>query len=263
MSGMTRRMLLGGLFASIALPALARDDDMRPVGGPRRMRWGYGAPRRHYRGYLPPENQANLGYQGHNKVLSHAPESARRVVMMGDSITYAWGRMQGAFFEQHGIVDRGIGGETSGQMLLRFSSDVLSLKPEVVHIMAGTNDIAAWRRPYNADLTRQNIQAMAEQAKDNGIIVILASVPPITNWVRRNPGDRVNTLRSLNDWIKDLCDKGDYTYCDYWPAMSGPGGRMKPGYARDGVHPTLAGYAAMNPVLLAAIDTALSKKRAG
>jgi lysophospholipase L1-like esterase len=263
MHDMTRRMLLGGVFASLALPALARrDDDPQPVPGRTRVRTVYRrAPARHHRWPVPPENEPNLAYQGHNRLLRAGPASARRVVMMGDSITYAWGHEQGVFFRQNGLVDRGIGGETSAQMLLRFDSDVIAVAPRIVHIMAGTNDLAALRHPYDGDATRRNIQAMAARAKEKDITVILASVPPASGFSspRREPG--IVSLKKLNVWIRDLCEKSGYTYCDYWPALRF-GDRLKPGYGKDGVHPNAAGYAVMGPVLLAAIDAAL-KKHAG
>jgi lysophospholipase L1-like esterase len=174
---------------------------------------------------------------------------------MGDSITYNWEHMTRPFFKQHGLVDRGIGGETSAQMLLRFKPDVLELKPRVVHILAGTNDLAALRRPYDGELTRRNIEAMAAQANEAGIRVILASVTPATGF-RWGPPAEV-ALTALNVWIHDLCTRNGYTYCDYWPVLRGMGNRLKPGYSRDSVHPNPAAYAAMGPVLLAAIDVAL------
>src|SRR6185295_5095652 len=159
MTEMTRRTLLGGVFTAIALPAMAgRNDDPRPVTGPKRFYM-----RRPYRVLgprwpVPPENEPNLAYQGHNKLLLAGPARARRVVMMGDSITYNWDRFCRPFFTAHGLVDRGIGGETSAQMLLRFKPDVIELKPQAVHLMAGTNDLAALRHPYDGEATRRNIE---------------------------------------------------------------------------------------------------------
>jgi lysophospholipase L1-like esterase len=259
MSNMTRRMLLGGVFATIASPALAgRDDDARPVVAHKHLRARY--PQHSYRAVrrrwpVPPENEPNLAYQGHNKLLLAGPPSARRVVLMGDSITYNWEPMSRPFFKEYGLVDRGIGGETSAQMLLRFVPDVVELKPQAVHIMAGTNDLAALRRPYDGELTRRNIEAMATQAREAGIRVILASVTPATGFRWGKPAE--DALKSLNGWIHDLCGRNGYTYCDYWPVLSGTSDRLKPGYSRDSVHPNPAAYAVMGPVLLAAIDEAL------
>jgi lysophospholipase L1-like esterase len=255
MTGMTRRTLLGGVFTSIAVPAMAgRDDDPRPLSGPKsgHTRQPYRALRRWP---VPPDNVPNHAYAEANKLLLAGPASARRVVMMGDSLTYNWDRYARPFFRQHGLVDRGIGGETSAQMLLRFGDDVVALKPQVVHIMAGTNDLAALRRPYDGELTRRNIEAMTTQARDAGIRVIMASVPPATGF-RWGPAAG-HAMKALNGWIHDLCDRNGYTYCDYWPVLRGTGDWLKPQYSRDKVHPNPAAYAVMGPVLLAAIDAAL------
>ena len=257
MTDVTRRTLLGGVFTTIALPAMAgRDDDPRPATGPKRRfytRHRYRALGRRWP--VPPENEPNLAYQGHNKLLLAGPASARRVVMMGDSITYNWDRFCRPFFTAHGLVDRGIGGETSAQMLLRFKPDVIELKPQAVHLMAGTNDLAALRHPYDGEATRRNIEAMATQADEAGIRVILASVTPASGFRWGKPAE--DALKSLNGWINDLCGRNGYTYCDYWPVLRGTGDWLKPQYGRDKVHPNPAGYAVMGPVLLAAIDTAL------
>lgn len=257
MTDMTRRMLLGGAFSAIAFPALAgRDDDAKPVTSPKHFRTRYHPYRAvHRRWPVPPDNVPNPAYAGANKALLAGPASARRVVMMGDSITYNWDTMSRPFFRQHGLVDRGIGGETSAQMLLRFAPDVVELKPQAVHIMAGTNDLAALRRRYDGDLTRRNIEAMAKQATEAGIRVILASVPPATGFRWGPPAEAA--LKALNGWINDLCTRNGYTYCDYWPVLRGNGDRLKPGYSRDSVHPNPTAYAVMGPVLLAAIDAAL------
>ena len=177
--------------------------------------------------------------------------------MMGDSLTYDWDRFCRPFFKGHGLVGRGIGGETSAQMLMRFAPDVVELKPQAVHLMAGTNDLAALRRPYDGDETRKNIDAMAVLARDNGIRVILASVPPATGFRWGRPAQEA--LRSLNGWINDLCARNGYTYCDYWFVLRGTGDGLKPQYRQDRVHLNAAGYNAMGPVLLAAIDAALKR----
>ena len=256
MPDMKRRTLLAGLFSVVSLPALARDDDMRPAAGAKQMRTRFAPHYTRRRWFRPvPDDVANPAYAEANKLALAGPASARRVVMMGDSITYNWDHMSKPFFRQHGLVDRGIGGETSAQMLMRFAPDVLELKPQAVHIMAGTNDLAALRRPYDGDETRRNIEAMATQAKNSGIRVILASVPPASGFRWGPPAE--DALKSLNAWINDLCTQNGYTYCDYWPVLCGMGDRLKPQYSRDKVHPNAAGYSVMGPILLAAIDAAL------
>ena len=252
MPDMKRRTLLRGLLAGAAMLAATRDALALRTQWPRHARTTR-YPVRRWGRRLPPDNVPNLAYAGANKLALVGPASERRAVMIGDSITNNWEHQARPFFKQHGLVGRGIGGETSAQMLMRFKPDAVELKPQAVHIMAGTNDIAAPRHPYDADLTRRNIETMADLAKKSGIAVILASVPPITNF------PKIDALRSLNAWINDLCARSGYTYCDYWPVLQGPGGRMKAGYSRDEVDPNLAAYTVMAPVLLAAVDEALKR----
>jgi lysophospholipase L1-like esterase len=134
---------------------------------------------------------------------------------------------------------------------------VVELKRQAVHLMAGTNDLAALRRPYDGEVTRKNIDAMAMLAKDYGIRVIIASVPPATGFRWGKPAEEA--LKSLNGWINDLCARNGYTYCDYWPVLRGTDDGLKPPYRRDKVHLNTAGYVAMGPVLLGAIDAALKR----
>jgi lysophospholipase L1-like esterase len=252
---MKRRALLGGLLAGAGMLAAAGDALALRSQWPRRARvTSYRIARWRWRRLR--DDVPNISFAESNKLAIAAPASERRVVMLGDSITNGWERQARPLFQQHGLVARGIGGETSAQMLLRFKPDVVELKPQAVHIMAGTNDIAAPYRPYDPDLTRRNIEAMADLAKQNGIAVILASVPPITAF------SKLTSLRSLNAWINDLCVRSGYTYCDYWPVLHGPGDRMKAGYSRDGLHPNPRAYTAMAPLLLAAIDQALKSQNA-
>jgi lysophospholipase L1-like esterase len=247
-----RRSLLGGALALLAASSEALALRSQWPLHARRRRW--------WRPYLPPDDVPNLTYGGANKVVLAGPASARRVVMMGDSITHNWDRFCRPFFKQHGLVGRGIGGETSAQMLMRFSPDVVELKPQAAHIMAGTNDLAALRHPYDGETTRRNIEAMAALAKENGIAVILASVPPASGFISRTAEDPILALKDLNAWINDLCARNGYTYCDYWPVLRDTGDRLKRQYGRDTVHPNAAGYAVMGPVLLAAIDWALKRQ---
>ena len=249
---MTRRTLLGGLLAGAAMLAATGDAFAQRSQWRRRAWTRYRTARWHWRPWR--DDRPNLGFAQANKEAIVAPASERRVVMMGDSITNGWERQARSLFKRNGLVGRGIGGETSAQMLLQFKADVVELKPLAVHIMAGTNDIAEPYRPYDPDLTRRNIEAMADLAKQNGIAVILASVPPITAF------SKLPSLQSLNAWINDLCVRSGYTYCDYWPALRGPADRMKAGFSRDGLHPNLTAYTAMAPLLLAAIDEALKSQ---
>ena len=204
-------------------------------------------------------------YRQANADVLAGPAAARRVVMMGDSITDNWNNPQfnnGDFFAAHAMVGRGISGQVTAQMLVRFMPEVIALKPQVVHIMAGTNDVAGNQDPYDFAATAGNLQAMITLAKANRIRVILASVPPATSFSwKPERGNQLDTIKALNAWIKSTCAEQHLTYCDYWPVLQGPDGGLRPdlGYNGDSVHPGKAGYAAMEPVLLEAVRVAMTK----
>ncbi|MGZ3304220.1 MAG: GDSL-type esterase/lipase family protein [Asticcacaulis sp.] len=201
-------------------------------------------------------------YRDANSVAATLPRAARRVVMMGDSITDNWAKPEygNGFFDAHGMIGRGISGQVTAQMLVRFTPDVLALKPQVVHIMAGTNDIAENQDPYDFTATTGNLQAMITLAKAARLRIILASVPPATSFSwKPYRGNQIETIRALNEWIKAACARQGLIYCDYWPVLQGPDGGLKPelGINGDSVHPNAAGYAAMAPVLQAAVAAAI------
>jgi lysophospholipase L1-like esterase len=204
-------------------------------------------------------------YHQANAEAMALPASARRVVMMGDSITDNWANPQfnnGDFFGAHGIIGRGISGQVTAQMLVRFTPEVIALKPQVVHIMAGTNDIAENQDPYDFAAATGNLQAMITLAKANGIRVVMASVPPATSFSwKPYRGNQLETIKALNAWIKAACAEQRLTWCDYWPVLQGPDGGLRPdlGYHGDSVHPGPAGYAVMEPVLLEAIRVAQTR----
>ncbi len=204
-------------------------------------------------------------YRRANAEVMAQPAASRRVVMMGDSITDNWANPQfndGDFFGAHGIVGRGISGQVTAQMLVRFTPEVVALKPQAVHIMAGTNDIAENQDPFDFAATTGNLQAMVTLAKASGIKVILASVPPATSFSwKPYRGNQLETIKALNAWIKAACVEQRLTWCDYWPVLQGPDGGLRPdlGYNGDSVHPGRAGYAAMEPVLQEAIRVATGK----
>ena len=208
---------------------------------------------------------ANLHrYHQANADVAALPASARRVVMMGDSITDNWAKPEfgNGFFDAHAMIGRGISGQVSAQMLVRFTPEVIALKPQVVHIMAGTNDIAENQDPYDFAATTGNLQAMITLAKANGIRVILASVPPATSFSwKPYRGNQLETIKALNAWIKATCAEQHLTWCDYWPVLQGPDGGLRPdlGYHGDSVHPGPEGYAAMGPVLLEAVRVAQTR----
>jgi lysophospholipase L1-like esterase len=139
-------------------------------------------------------------------------------------------------------------------MLVRFRQDVVDLHPEAVVILAGTNDIAGNTGPSTQAMIEDNFKGMVEIAKANGIRVILASVLPAAQYPWRPTVMGVpQSIEALNAWLKDYCLQEKLTYLDYWTAMAGPDGGMKPGISKDGVHPNGAGYAIMQPLAEAAI----------
>jgi len=178
--------------------------------------------------------------------------TASKAVFMGDSITEGWATSQPDFFS-HGIVGRGIGGQTTPQMVLRMQADVVALRPRVVHIMAGTNDIASNTGPMTPEETRNNFRAMTEIATANKLKVVLASIPPAANYPWRPGLETARAIIDMNDWIRGYAKLVGAGYADYHSAMSDGKGGMKSGLASDGVHPTAAGYAVMRPIAEAAI----------
>lgn len=205
------------------------------------------------------EDWANLlRYRKDNARVKALPASARRAVFMGDSITDAWPRNAQAFFDGHGFVGRGISGQVTAQMVVRFEAEVVDLRPRVVHILGGTNDVAENRDPYDAEQTARNLSAMGAMAKANGIRVVMGSVPPATSFAWKPArGNQVALIKALNVWIQKHCQANGFVYADYWPALATPEGALKPQLGSDSVHPNAAGYAMMAPIALAAIEAAL------
>lgn len=194
-------------------------------------------------------------YERDNAALP--PATKQRVVFMGDSITQNWFDMVPGFFAGD-RVGRGIGGQTTPQMLLRFRQDVVELRPAVVQIMAGTNDIAGNTGPMTPEQTKANIMSMAELARANGIRVILASIPPADHFPWRPGLATAPKIAALNAWMKGYAARTGAVYADYWSAMH-DGDAMRASFTTDGVHPNAAGYAAMAPVANAAIRRALAR----
>lgn len=182
-----------------------------------------------------------------------------RVVFYGDSITDAWGNGQNAktFFPGKPYLDRGISGQTTPQMVIRFQQDVVALKPAAVVILAGTNDLAGNTGLSTLEMTEDNFRSMAEIAQANGIKVVMSSVLPVDDYAWRRGLQPADKVRALNVWMKDFCASEGCTYLDYYTPLATPEGAMKPGTSKDGVHPTAEGYAIMAPLAQAAIDGAL------
>ena len=203
------------------------------------------------------QDWAGLGrYQKANTTVTPAG-AARRVVFIGDSVTQGWFDKVPTFFGPDRI-DRGIGGQTTPQMLLRFRQDVIDLKPAVVQIMGGTNDIAGNTGPMTTEQTQANIMMMCDLARANGIRVIVASIPPAAAFSWR-PGLEVSSkIEAMNVWLKAYAARTGATYADYWGALH-DGHALRAELTYDGVHPNERGYAVMAPVAEAAIKAALAR----
>jgi lysophospholipase L1-like esterase len=202
------------------------------------------------------------------KVMSPA-KNEQRVVFMGDSITDGWhAPNMGGFFPGKPYVNRGISGQTTPQMLIRFRQDVIDLKPKVVVILAGTNDLAGNTGPTTLEAIEANLISMAELARANGIRVVLASLLPVSDYESRDGKPIVQTVRrqpdkiiALNDWMKEYAGKNQLIYLDYFSAMVDGKGFLKDELSNDGLHPNAAGYAVMNPLAEAAIQSSLKHGR--
>jgi lysophospholipase L1-like esterase len=200
-------------------------------------------------------------YRKDNAALPAATADEQRVVFLGDSITDGWGRLPdtGTFFPGKPYVNRGISGQTTPQMLIRFQQDVVHLHPAAVVILAGTNDVAGNTGPSTRGMIEDNFASMADLATQNGIKVLLASITPAFAYPWKPEVHPVAEIRDLNQWIRELCAAKGYVYLDYYSSMADATGAMLPGYAKDGVHPTAKGYAVMGPLAERAIAQALGK----
>ena len=184
-----------------------------------------------------------------------------RVVYMGDSITDFWIGNDSTFFAGKPYFDRGISGQTTGQMLVRFREDVINLKPKVVVILAGINDIAENNGPSKLEDVFGNLVSMAELAKANNIKVVLSSVMPAFAFPWRPAIDPVPKVAALNEMIKNYADKNSIVYLDYFTAMADDRKGLPANLSKDGVHPTLEGYKVMEPLAEKAIAAALKKRK--
>jgi len=198
-------------------------------------------------------------YRDANRSLPAPTAGEARVVFMGDSITDLWDRDPGKFFATKGYIGRGIGGQTTPQMLVRFQQDVVELKPKVVVINAGTNDVAGNTGPSTREMIENNLKSMAQIAAANGIKVVLASVTPAYDYPWKRGLEPAEKVVALNAWMKDYCSRSGCVYADYFSAMTDEKHGMKEGLARDGIHPTPEGYAIMAPIAEKAIAQALGK----
>jgi lysophospholipase L1-like esterase len=199
-------------------------------------------------------------YRDENAKVTPQAGDESRVVFMGDSITDAWGRRYGQFPPGKPYINRGISGQTTPQMLIRFRPDVIALKPTAVVILAGTNDIAGNTGPMTLEEIEGNLTSMAELAKVNGIKVVFSSVLPVCDYIRPQTDKRPpEKILALNDWMKQYAGANGIGYLDYYPAMVDEKGMFKKDLTYDGLHPNEAGYAVMMPLAQKAIDAALAK----
>jgi lysophospholipase L1-like esterase len=171
-----------------------------------------------------------------------------RVVFMGDSITENWVMGDPELFG-HEVLNRGIGGQTTPQMLVRFWSDVIALKPRMVHILAGTNDVAGNTGPNRPQDFKDNIMSMAELARAHGIHVILGSIPPVASFNWRPQVQPVARVQELNRWLREYASRNGFDYIDYYSVLVGAHGEFKSELSNDGVHPNRDGYRLMRKLI--------------
>jgi lysophospholipase L1-like esterase len=212
-------------------------------------------------GKVQAQDWPNLNkYQNENANLKPIAPGDKRIVFMGDSITEFWSVTDSEYFAGKPYVNRGISGQTTPQMLIRFRADVIALKPAIVVILAGINDIAGNTGPATLDMIANNIFSMAELAKANNIKVILCSVLPAYDFSwkpNQNPAEKVV---ALNKMIKNYADANGILYLDYFSTMKDERNGLKTAYSGDGVHPNKLGYQVMAPLAEKAITEVLAKK---
>lgn len=199
---------------------------------------------------LPAQDWANLErFNKENMELANPKSGEQRIVFMGNSITIGWLNSRPEFFQGKPIVNRGISGQTTPQMLIRFRQDVIDLKPTVVVILAGINDIAQNTGPITLEAIAGNIFSMAELAGANGIKVVLCSVLPAFDFSWRPGLEPANKVVRLNSMIEAYTKKHQLEYVDYFSSMVDASNGLKKDLGDDGVHPNVKGYMIMEPLL--------------
>jgi len=207
-------------------------------------------------------------YHDANQKIAAPAANEARVVFMGDSITDSWQNHKfGGFFPGKPYLDRGISGQTTPQMLVRFRPDVIALRAKVVVILAGTNDLSGNTGPTTLEATEDNLAAMADLARVNSIGVVLASILPVSDYNQRDGKPIVRTtgrppdkIKQLNEWMKTYAANNKLTYLDYHSALVDDQGFLREDLSEDGLHPNAKGYAIMAPLAEAAIARALKGK---
>ena len=205
-------------------------------------------------------------YRDANMKLTAPARGEDRVVFMGDSITDSWKLAE--YFPGKPFVNRGISGQTTPQMLIRFRPDVIALQPKVVVILAGTNDLAGNTGPMTVEQIEDNLRSMAELAMANGIRVVFASVLPISDYNKNKDGSAIvrstgrppDKILALNEWMKKYAADNKQGYLDYFSAAVDDNGFLREDLSADGLHPNAKGYELMKPLAQQAIDNALKRK---
>lgn len=196
-------------------------------------------------------------YYADDQALKRQPPDPKRVIFMGDSITDNWKLAD--FFPGKPYVNRGIGGQVTSQMLVRMYPDVIDLKPAVVIILAGTNDIARNNGPETLEQIEENFQAMTELAQAHGIKVVLCALTPISDYGRTpmTPGRPPADILKLNAWLKEYAQRMHAGFADYYSPVVDEKGMLRSGLSMDGLHPNADGYKLLAPVAEAAIQEAI------
>lgn len=203
----------------------------------------------------------NLGrYHAENNKLGMPKPHETRVVFLGNSITDSWMNAFPVFFSSNHYISRGISGQTSPQMLVRFRADVIHLHPKVVVILAGTNDIAGNTGPSTLKMIEDNISSMCDLATVHHIHVVLSSVLPVYDYPWRKGLHPASKIMMLNRWIKQYARKHGFVYLDYFTPLVDKRNGLNPKYTSDGVHPNKAGYEIMMPMVKKAIEKALKQE---
>lgn len=199
-------------------------------------------------------------YREANARLNPPQPGEQRVVLYGNSITEGWAPYVAAMFPDKPYVGRGISGQTTPQMLVRFRQDVIALQPAVVVILAGTNDIAGNTGPSTLAMIEDNLASMAELARAHGICVVLSSVLPAYDYPWRPGLEPAGTIVALNAWMREYAIAHDLVYLDYHAAMADERQGLRPELSNDGVHPSEAGYRLMAPLLEQAVGDGLRRR---
>ncbi len=209
-------------------------------------------------------------YREANMKIVPPARGEQRVVFLGDSITDSWDDPKfGGFFPGKPYIDRGISGQTTPQMLVRFRADVIALHPSVVVILAGTNDLAGNTGPTTLEAIEDNLASMAELAATHNIRVALASVLPVSDYEKNKDGQPIiqtaqrppEQIKALNEWLRRYAAENRLTYLDYYSAMIDENGFLKDELSNDGLHPNEKGYQVMGPLAERAIAAALKGRK--